>query len=133
MRTFSNVLAALTLIPVILISAGSGLNFLRRVPTRRYAEAGALAIGLMMVGFVAFAAKGPKLGNVPALVYAPLPFLLWAAMRFGPGGLSTSLLSTDEPLPVFILLDISLPKVSGLESCAQLRAIQSSTQFQSSR
>src|SRR5437762_2641924 len=49
----------------------------------------------MMVGFVAFTAKGPKLGNVPALVYAPLPFLLWAAMRFGPGGLSTSLLLTD--------------------------------------
>ena len=31
-------------------------------------------------------------GSVPALVYLPLPFLLWAAVRFGPAGVNTSLL-----------------------------------------
>jgi PAS domain S-box-containing protein len=35
----------------------------------------------------------------PALLYAPLPFLLWAAVRFGPGGASASLL-------VFALLSV---------------------------
>lgn len=94
MRTLSNIPAALTLIPAILIIGGKGLTF-RRVSAWRYAEAGLLAIGLVVVGLVAFDARVPKLGNVPALVYAPLPFLLWAALRFGPGGLSSSLLATD--------------------------------------
>src|SRR4030095_14434573 len=31
--------------------------------------------------------------NIPALIYLPLPLLLWAAIRFGPGGLSASLLT----------------------------------------
>jgi len=31
-------------------------------------------------------------GSVPALVYLPLPLLLWAAMRFGPIGVNTSLM-----------------------------------------
>jgi len=31
-------------------------------------------------------------GSVPALVYLPLPLLLWAAVRFGPAGVNTSLL-----------------------------------------
>ena len=31
-------------------------------------------------------------GRFPALLYAPLPLLLWAAVRFGPGGLGFSLL-----------------------------------------
>jgi PAS domain S-box-containing protein len=95
MRTLSNALAALILIPVIISLASSGLSFLRRVSAWRYSEAGLLGIGLVIVGLIAFAESGPKLGNVPALVYAPLPFLLWAALRFGPGGLSTSLLATD--------------------------------------
>lgn len=31
-------------------------------------------------------------GGIPALVYVPLPFILWAALRFGAGGASFSLL-----------------------------------------
>src|SRR4029079_10710536 len=31
--------------------------------------------------------------NIPALIYLPLPLLLWAAVRFGPAGLSASLLT----------------------------------------
>jgi PAS domain S-box-containing protein len=31
-------------------------------------------------------------GSVPALVYLPLPLLLWAAVRFGPIGVNTSLM-----------------------------------------
>ena len=95
MRTLSNVLAALTLVPVILIAAHTGWGSLRRVSARRWGEAVLLAIAVVTIGFVAFDASGPNHENVPTLVYAPLPFLLWSALRFGPGGLSLSLLATD--------------------------------------
>jgi len=37
----------------------------------------------------------PLRNSVPDLVYAPLPLLLWATVRFGPGGLSLSLLTVS--------------------------------------
>jgi PAS domain S-box-containing protein len=94
MRTLSNVLAALTIIPVILITADRGLRILTKASPWRLVEGLVLAIGLFSVGLIAFTARGPHLGTVPALVYAPLPFMLWTAVRFGPGALSTSLLAT---------------------------------------
>ena len=94
MRTLSNVLAALTLIPVIVITADRGLNSLRKVSFSRMVEGALLAIGLLAIGFIAFTSRGPLLGNTAVLVYAPLPFMLWTAVRFGPGPLSTSLLAT---------------------------------------
>ena len=94
MRTLSNVLAALTIIPVILITADRGLKLIAKVSPWRLVEGLLLAIGLLGVGLIAFTARGTHLGSVPALVYAPLPFMLWTAVRFGPGALSTSLLAT---------------------------------------
>ena len=35
-----------------------------------------------------------KPSHVPALMYTPLPLLLWAAVRFGPLGLASALLLT---------------------------------------
>jgi PAS domain S-box-containing protein len=106
MRTLSNVLAALTLIPVILITADRGLSLFAKVPFSRVLEGAILAIGLLAVGYIAFTPKGPLLGNVAVLVYAPLPFMLWTAVRFGPGALSTSLLAT-----VFMVIWGSIHKV----------------------
>jgi len=40
-----------------------------------------------------FRAESVSRANIPALIYVPLPLLLWAAMRFGPGGFSASLLT----------------------------------------
>jgi PAS domain S-box-containing protein len=95
MRTFSNVLASITIVPVILLAANTDWGFLRRVSARRLGEAVLLAIAIVAIGFIAFDERGTRLGNAPTLVYAPLPFLLWSALRFGPGGLSLSLLATD--------------------------------------
>jgi PAS domain S-box-containing protein len=39
-----------------------------------------------------FGWEAPAPGTVPALLLVPLPFLLWAAVRLGPGGLCFSLL-----------------------------------------
>ena len=91
MRFTANVLAELALVPFIVLWATNGVAWLRRASLRRYAEAGLLAGGLLIVSvLVSWPSGGPW--TVPALVYLPLPFLLWAAVRFGPAGASTSLL-----------------------------------------
>ena len=98
-RFFSNVLAILTLVPAIVTWADRDLGSLRSASPRRILEAGALAGGLLLVCTLVFAWPALAARESPALLYAPLPFLLWAAVRFGPGGASASLL-------VFALLSV---------------------------
>ena len=97
-RFFSNVLAILTLVPAIVAGATQRLS-LRSVSPRRMLEASALVGGLLLVCALVFARPMVGVHESPALLYAPLPFLLWAAVRFGPGGASGCLL-------VFALLSV---------------------------
>lgn len=92
MRVFSNLLAALTLVPVIVSWYVEGIASIRKAPWLRYLEAGALAICLLVVGIVVFGARATGFETTPALLYTPLPLLLWAAIRFGPKGSSTAFL-----------------------------------------
>ena len=91
-RFTGNVLAELTLVPFIVLWAANGVAWLRRASLRRYAEACLLACGLLTISVLVFSWQSTGPGTAPALVYLPLPFLLWAAVRFGPAGASTSLL-----------------------------------------
>jgi PAS domain S-box-containing protein len=91
-RCLSNILATLTLVPVIVTWANGGLSILRTTSTWRYLEAGILTGGLFAVGFTVFSSHYTVAEKTPSLLYWPLPFLLWAAVRFGPQGVSTSLL-----------------------------------------
>ncbi|HEX7771181.1 MAG TPA: MASE1 domain-containing protein, partial [Pyrinomonadaceae bacterium] len=92
MRFFSNVLASLTLVPLIVTWRRADLPALKTMPWKRYLEAGLLVIGLVIVGVVSFSSR--IVGGNPrsALLYLPLPFLLWAAIRFGPRGSSAALI-----------------------------------------
>jgi PAS domain S-box-containing protein len=92
MRVFSNLLAALTLVPVIVSWSVSGIASIRKAPFSRYVEAAVLAVLLLAVSVVAFGARASGLETMPAMLYVPLPLLLWAAIRFGPRGSSTALL-----------------------------------------
>jgi PAS domain S-box-containing protein len=86
---FSEAIAFLTLPPAILGWAGKRPAWARE-STARYFEAGALFAALVLFGwftFVAFEKNSP-----PALLYSLVPFLLWAALRFGSTGLSTSMI-----------------------------------------
>lgn len=83
-------LTHLTLTPAILIWLIDGLANLAHAPLRRYIEAGSLAVGLFFMGFLTFGQKIGEVGNLPVLLYLPFPFLLWAAIRFGPHGMSTA-------------------------------------------
>jgi len=88
MRFFSNVLASLTLVPMIVTWWRGEIPKFGLVPWQRYLEAALLLTGLLIVGIVTQAAPNAT----PALLYLPLPFLLWTAIRFGPRGSSAVLL-----------------------------------------
>jgi len=91
-RFLSNVLATLTLVPVIVTWATSGLKAALYASLRRCLEAVVLAVGLFVVGIIVFSSQPGTADITPSLLYWPLPFLLWAAVRFGPQGASTCLL-----------------------------------------
>ena len=87
-RLFSNVLAAVTVIPVIVTAATTGLAPLRGVTPARVLEAVVLAIGLVASGVLVFDFDPTIDPSVP--LYLPVPFLAWAALRFGVMGASAS-------------------------------------------
>jgi PAS domain S-box-containing protein len=91
-RLFSNMLAQLTLVPMIVIFVQGGRHRLWQAGWKRQLEACSLAAGIVLVGVLIFGAEHVSPGNIPALVYVPLPLLLWASLRFGLGGTSASLL-----------------------------------------
>ena len=97
-RFFSNVLTELTLVPAIVTVSTMGPVWFRRAGLRRHLEAGALGVGLLVTGFMVFAGPISRPGPIPGWPGTPLvlvlPFILVAAVRFGPGGASLSLLAT---------------------------------------
>jgi PAS domain S-box-containing protein len=92
-RFFSNLLAELTLVPMIVAWVRTDREALRRLTPARLAELGALMIALLAVSIPVFnwQKTGPE--SIAALLYAPLPFLVWAAVRFGARGASTATLT----------------------------------------
>jgi two-component system sensor histidine kinase UhpB len=94
MRLLSNMLAQVTIVPTIVVSGQRALAWRISEPRPRvWIEAAALGISVVLVSLFVFRAAPLSRTNIPALIYLPLPLLLWAAMRFGPGGLSASLLA----------------------------------------
>jgi PAS domain S-box-containing protein len=87
-RFFSNVLATLTIVPAILTCVRAGLLPLRNARLTQIAEGALLAAGLLLATVIAFAIDLSTPGVPSALLYLPLPFLFWAALRFGPAGSS---------------------------------------------
>ena len=90
-RASSNVLAELTVVPLVLTWATFRLEWLRDTPPRRYLEIAAVMLGVLATSLVAFDLPLLDANAAPALFYAPLPFLLWAAVRLGPIGTASAL------------------------------------------
>jgi two-component system sensor kinase FixL len=88
-RLFSNALAALIIVPLIVTWATTGISALRTAQLSRYLEAGVLFFGLLLVGYVVLYEF--RAGVDLALLFLPLPFLIWAAVRFGTLGASTAI------------------------------------------
>lgn len=91
-RFFSNVLATLTLVPFILEWVQTDYKRLLRAAPMRYVEASLLLLVLFGVGYLVFNAQRTSSANSPASLYWPLPFLVWATVRFGLRGVTTVLL-----------------------------------------
>ena len=90
-RFLSNVLATQTIVPIVLAIDGRLLATIRIAPARRQLEAVALGAALLLVCLVTFwLPEGVRHGG-PALLYAPIPLLLWAAVRFDLLGISLCL------------------------------------------
>jgi two-component system, LuxR family, sensor kinase FixL len=92
-RFFSNAMAALTLGTVIVSWTTTRIDSIWKATEARRVEAILLIAGVFAVGFSVFVLPDAGPGRRPILLYAPLPFLLWAAVRFGFTGLSTSILA----------------------------------------
>jgi len=88
-RSTSNVLAALTLVPFIVTWSGDGIAWLSKIRRARILEAGLLLIGLLSINAIVFYKLAPTADS--ALLYLPLPFLIWAAVRFGSRGASAAI------------------------------------------
>jgi signal transduction histidine kinase len=91
-RFWTNALAAVTIVPVIVLWVSNGTSWVRKISATRYAEGALLGISTVLVAGAIFGSRTLP-PSIPALLYVPLPLLLWAAARFGLGGLSLALLS----------------------------------------
>src|SRR5579885_247743 len=87
-RFVSNALTYLTVPPVLLIAVGHGRRWLRRASPRQNLEAALLALSVLGAAYLVFHTPLGVATSLPALLYAPVPVLLWAAVRFGVGGSS---------------------------------------------
>ncbi len=86
---FTEALALLTLTPAILSWVSPRPVWMRK-SRAFYLEAATLIAGLSLLGYVAFV--GPGRTAPPVAIYSLLPFLLWAALRFGMMGITTSMI-----------------------------------------
>ena len=91
-RFCSNAFTAMTLVPFIVAWGTFQASTLRQFSRQRLIEAVALFLAVIGVGLVVFCWQKSGPANIHVLLYAPLPFLLWAAVRFGTTGTSTAIL-----------------------------------------
>jgi signal transduction histidine kinase len=88
----ASVFPTITIPPLLLAASSRNLIGQRPASPRAYAELAALGLGLLLVSVVVFGLEPRSPGYEVTLRLAPLPFLLWAAIRLGVGGTSLALL-----------------------------------------
>src|SRR4029450_5640673 len=79
----------LIIVPLIVTWATTGISALRTAQLSHYLEAGVLFFGLLLLSYAVLYGFGWDVGL--ALLFLPLPFLIWAAVRFGTLGASTAI------------------------------------------
>lgn len=88
-RVFTNTLSSLMFVPVA-IAWAADVKQLWQAEQARLLEAGLLFAGLATVGILAFDSTLTNASALPTLLYLPIPFFVWAALRFGPAVASTA-------------------------------------------
>lgn len=89
-RLFSNMLADITVAPTVIVLALISRRTLQHLTLSRMVEAVLLVLGIILFSSFVFGIGNP---TIPALMFSPLPLLLWSVVRFGAISLYPSLLS----------------------------------------
>jgi PAS domain S-box-containing protein len=87
-RLLSNVTASWTVVPLIVTLASGDFASVRSGGRARLVEAAVLVAGLLVITYFVF--DSTTAAHLRPVIYLPFPFLLWAALRFGPAGASLS-------------------------------------------
>ena len=89
----SNAVTAVVLVPVLLLGAHHlFVGRPRALPPGRTLEAVLVGACTVALGIFVFDRTPAGPNTSPALLYTPIPLLIWAALRFGLGGISVSML-----------------------------------------
>src|SRR6188472_163713 len=89
----SNAVTAVVLVPAFLLGAHHlSARRLGVLPSRRVMEAVLLGACTVALGIFVFDQTPAGPNASPALLYTPIPLLIWSALRFGLGGISLSML-----------------------------------------
>ncbi len=87
-----NAMAQVVVTPAVLYWVFGTPDYLRLPSWKRCLEGGLLAAGLVLTGYLALNADPIGHGFAEARFYAPVPFLFWAAIRFGVHGASGAII-----------------------------------------
>jgi len=89
----SNAVTTVVLLPAFLLGAHHlFVSRPRALSPRRVLEAALVGTCLVALGIYVFDRTSAGPNTSPALLYTPIPLLIWAALRFGLGGISVSIL-----------------------------------------
>jgi signal transduction histidine kinase len=91
-RLLSNMLAAVTIAPTIILFCLDGFSWFRKATLAKYLEGALLVCAVALVSMYAMGFEESSAAQV-RLFYGLLPLLLWASMRFGVGCVSATLSS----------------------------------------
>src|SRR6478736_5311219 len=88
----SNGVTAVVLVPALLLAVNRLSRNGGRVTRAHIIEGSLMALGIVLMGAFVFdkVPAGPE--TSPALLYAPIPLLIWASLRFGLSGISAAML-----------------------------------------
>jgi signal transduction histidine kinase len=88
----SNAVTVVVLVPVFLLGATYVAGRRAAIPSAvRVLEAAIIGAASIAVGVFVFDTTSAGSGTSPALLYLPIPLLIWAALRFGLGGISAAM------------------------------------------
>lgn len=85
-RTITNTFAVVTLVPLIVHCAQRLRTGQRPISVKRAAEGVTLSLTILAVCCLLFFLPADSAERTPLLLYAPLPLLAWATVRFGVSG-----------------------------------------------
>lgn len=88
----ANAATAIALLPGLIIAGASSWRWPKGMSRKRLLEAIVLATALMTTGILVFTNRRDSVDASLGLMSVPVPLLIWAALRFGPGGTSAALM-----------------------------------------